>query len=126
ALVLCGLTAVAATQSGGVIIPKHVEGDFAVDTRLLTGSSLQETIAATQQCSRILLDSFPEVEKVVTKIGSSEIPTDPMPIEASDMMVILKPKSQWVSARSFDELAERMYAALSQAVPGVTFGFQFP
>nr|BAL55647.1 CzcA family heavy metal efflux protein [uncultured Bacteroidetes bacterium] len=126
ALVLFGLSAVAATQLGGEFIPKLEEGDFAVDTRLLTGSSLQETIAATQQCSRILLDSFPEVEKVVTKIGSSEIPTDPMPIEASDMMVILKPKSQWERARSFDELAERMYAALSQSVPGVTFGFQFP
>ncbi|RMF35785.1 MAG: CusA/CzcA family heavy metal efflux RND transporter, partial [Chlorobiota bacterium] len=126
ALVLFGLSAVAATQLGGEFIPKLEEGDFAVDTRLLIGSSLQETIAATQQCSRILLDSFPEVEKVVTKIGNSEIPTDPMPIEASDMMVILKPKRQWVRARSFDELAERMYAALSQAIPGVTFGFQFP
>ncbi|GIV49578.1 MAG: acriflavine resistance protein B [Candidatus Kapaibacterium sp.] len=126
AVVLFGLSAVAATQLGGEFIPKLEEGDFAVDTRLLTGSSLQETIAATQQCSRILLDSFPEVEKVVTKIGSSEIPTDPMPIEASDMMVILKPKRQWVSARSFDELAERMYTVLSQAIPGVTFGFQFP
>lgn len=125
-LMLCGLAALAATQLGGEFIPKLEEGDFAVDTRLLTGSSLQETIAATQQCSRILLDSFPEVEKVVTKIGSSEIPTDPMPIEAADLMVILKPKSQWISARSFDELAERMYAALSQAIPGVTFGFQFP
>jgi len=126
AVLLLGITAVAATQLGGEFIPKLEEGDFAVDTRLLTGSSLRTTIATTQQCSRILIDSFPEVEKVVTKIGSAEIPTDPMPIEASDMMVILKPKSEWKNAKSFDELAERMHAVLTQSVPGVMFGFQFP
>ncbi|MBS1512217.1 MAG: CusA/CzcA family heavy metal efflux RND transporter [Bacteroidetes bacterium] len=110
---------------GGEFIPKLEEGDFAVDTRVLTGSSLPTTIKSTQQASHILLHRFPEVEKVVTKIGSGEIPTDPMPIEASDMMVVLKPKSQWTSAKSFDELAEKMSAALND-VPGITAGFQFP
>lgn len=110
---------------GGEFIPELEEGDFAVDTRVLTGSNLGTTIASTQQTAKILLQRFPEVEKVVTKIGSGEIPTDPMPIEASDMMVILKDKKQWTSARTFDELAEKMGAAL-QDVPGVTTGFQFP
>lgn len=110
---------------GGEFIPKLEEGDFAVDTRVLTGSSLTTTIKTTQQCANILLDKFPEVEKVVTKIGSGEIPTDPMPIEASDMMVILKPKKEWTSAHSFDELAGKMSNALA-SVPGVTAGFQFP
>lgn len=112
-------------RMGGEFIPELEEGDFAVDTRVLTGSSLTTTIKATQQTSAILLHRFPEVEKVVTKIGSGEIPTDPMPMEASDMMVILKPKSEWTSASSFDELAEKMSQAVSE-VPGVTTGFQFP
>lgn len=110
---------------GGEFIPKLEEGDFAVDTRVLTGSSLTTTIQATQQTAGILLEQFPEVEKVVTKIGSGEIPTDPMPLEASDMMVILKPKKEWTSASSFDELAEKMSQALED-IPGVTAGFQFP
>ncbi len=86
---------------GGEFIPQIEEGDFAVETRLLTGSNLNNTIKYTQQASHILLNKFPEVEKVVTKIGSAEIPTDPMPFEAGDMMVILKPKKEWTSATSF-------------------------
>lgn len=112
-------------RMGGEFIPKLEEGDFAVDTRLLTGSSLSQTIESTQQSAGILLKRFPEVEKVVTKIGSGEIPTDPMPIEASDMMVILKDKSEWTSAKTFDELADKMSKALED-VPGITAGFQYP
>ncbi|MBP6810306.1 MAG: CusA/CzcA family heavy metal efflux RND transporter [Saprospiraceae bacterium] len=110
---------------GGEFIPELEEGDFAVDTRVLTGSNLNTTIEATQKTAGVLLKNFPEVQKVVTKIGSGEIPTDPMPIEASDMMVILKDKKEWTSAKSFDELAQKMSAKI-QAIPGVTAGFQFP
>jgi len=113
------------TTLGGEFIPALEEGDFAVDTRVLAGSSLQTTIDNTQKAAHILKTQFPEVEKVVTKIGSGEVPTDPMPMEASDMMVILKPKKEWVSAKTFDELSEKMGKAL-QAIPGVTAGFQFP
>ena len=113
------------TSLGGEFIPALEEGDFAVDTRVLTGSSLNTTITSTQQAAHILKTQFPEVEKVVTKIGSGEVPTDPMPMEASDMMVILKPKDEWTSAKTFNELAEKMGKAL-EAVPGVTAGFQFP
>ncbi len=51
---------------GGEFIPELEEGDFAVDTRVLTGSSLTTTIAATQKTAGVLLHNFPEVEKVVT------------------------------------------------------------
>lgn len=118
-------TVVTFSRMGGEFIPQLDEGDFAVDTRTLTGSSLSETVEATLKGERILLRQFPEVEQVVAKIGSGEIPTDPMPIEAADMMVILKPKAQWTSATTRDELAEKMADALS-VVPGVTFGFQQP
>jgi cobalt-zinc-cadmium resistance protein CzcA len=125
AAILFGIAVWMLVNMGGEFIPKLEEGDFAVDTRVLTGSSLTTTINSTQQASHILLQKFPEVEKVVTKIGSGEIPTDPMSMDASDMMVILKPKKQWVSAKSFDELAEKMSKALED-VPGITAGFQFP
>ena len=113
------------TQLGGEFIPELEEGDLAVDTRVMTGSNLNTTIAATTQTAAILKQKFPEVIKVVTKIGSGEIPTDPMPIEASDMMVILKDKSEWTSAKSFDELTEKMSLELRK-IPGITAGFQYP
>jgi cobalt-zinc-cadmium resistance protein CzcA len=112
-------------RMGGEFIPQLDEGDFAVDTRTLTGSSLSETVDATLKAERILLKQFPEVEQVVAKIGAGEIPTDPMPIEAADQMVILKPKDQWTSATTRDELMGKMAEALS-VIPGVTFGFQQP
>lgn len=113
------------TFLGGEFIPALEEGDFAVDTRVLTGSNLKTTIENTQKAAHILKNRFPEVEKVVTKIGSGEVPTDPMPMEASDMMVILKDKSEWKSAKTFNELAEKMGGALDD-IPGITASFQFP
>jgi len=113
------------TTLGGEFIPALEEGDFAIEMRVLTGSNLNTSIAASKAASHILISQFPEVEKIVTKIGSGEIPTDPMPMEASDLMVILKDKKEWKSATTFNELAEKMGNALKD-VPGVTFGFQYP
>ncbi|MBN8718001.1 MAG: CusA/CzcA family heavy metal efflux RND transporter [Sediminibacterium magnilacihabitans] len=113
------------SRMGGEFIPKLEEGDFAVETRVLTGSNITTSVNTLLKASQILKARFPEVEKVVGKNGSSEIPTDPMPIEASDLMIILKDKSTWTSAKTFDELSEKMQAAL-QEIPGVTFGFQYP
>lgn len=114
------------TRLGGEFIPTLPEGDFAVDTRVLTGSNLKTSTDAVQQASKILLEKFPEVEKVVGKTGSSEIPTDPMPIDASDMMVILKPRDEWTSAKTYDDLAEKMTDELKQNTLGTTFSFQYP
>ncbi|MBK9566264.1 MAG: efflux RND transporter permease subunit [Saprospiraceae bacterium] len=113
------------SRLGGEFIPALEEGDFAVDTRVLTGSNLNTTVEFTQKAAHILLTRFPEVEKVVTKIGSGEVPTDPMPMEASDMMVIMKPKKEWKNAKTFDEMAEKMSKELED-VPGITAGFQYP
>lgn len=113
------------TQLGGEFIPSLPEGDFAVETRVLPGSNLSTSMNAVSTGARILREKFPEVIEVVGKTGSSEIPTDPMPIDASDMMVILKDKSEWTSAKTYPELEEKMSREL-EAVPGVTFGFQYP
>jgi cobalt-zinc-cadmium resistance protein CzcA len=110
---------------GGEFIPALEEGDFAVETRLLTGSNLFSSIEYTQKAAGIIKRQFPEVEKVVTKIGSGEIPNDPMPIEAADLMIIMKDKKEWTSASTFPEMAEKMSNAMKQ-VPGITVGFQYP
>lgn len=110
---------------GAEFIPTLEEGDFAIETRLPTGSSLTSTIGATQKASGILLRQFPEVISVTGKIGTSEIPVDPMPIETCDLIVSLKDRSEWNSAASREELAEKMGAALA-VIPGVSFGFQQP
>lgn len=111
---------------GSEFIPTLEEGDFAVETRVLTGSSLSQTIEATTRAAKVLKANFPEVKEVIGKIGSGEIPTDPMPIEAGDLMIILKDKGDWTSASTREELAEKMQAKLEQYIPGVTFGFQQP
>ncbi|MES2691016.1 MAG: efflux RND transporter permease subunit [Bacteroidota bacterium] len=126
ALILFAWSLFLFTRLGAEFIPSLDEGDFAVETRVLTGSSLSETVDASTKAAKILLKKFPdEVKEIVGKIGSSEIPTDPMPIEACDLMVMLKPKNEWTKAGNKDELAEQMTEAL-EAVPGVSFGFQQP
>ncbi|MCD8540847.1 MAG: CusA/CzcA family heavy metal efflux RND transporter, partial [Leadbetterella sp.] len=113
------------SRMGGEFVPSLEEGDFAVEMRILPGSNISTTIEQTRKAAGILLNRFPEVEKVVTKIGSAEIPTEPMPMDAGDMIVVLKPKKEWTSASSFPELSEKMSKAL-EVLPGLTTGFQFP
>lgn len=113
------------SQMGGEFIPQLEEGDFAVETRIMTGSNLQTMVDMVTKASRIIKKEYPEVEKVVTKIGSGEVPTDPMPIEAADMMIILKDKHEWTSASTFPELADKMKASL-EVIPGLQLGFQYP
>lgn len=125
AIILLGISIYLLSKMGGEFIPELEEGDFAVEARLITGSSLTQTISTTTKAADILLKNFAEVEKVVTKIGSGEIPTDPMPLEAADLMVILKPKKEWTNAKSFDELAEKMGNKLKE-LPELATGFQFP
>ena len=114
------------SRLGGEFIPSLPEGDFAVDTRVLPGSNLKTSTDAVQKSSKILMKKFPEIEKIVGKTGSSEIPTDPMPIDASDMMIILKPRAEWTSAKTYNELAEKMSAELKKNLVGVTYSFQYP
>ncbi len=123
-LLLFAFSLLIASTLGGEFIPELEEGDFAIDARMMTGTTLSETVNATSKAAHEL-QKFPEVEKVVTRIGASEIPTDPMPIEMTDIIVNLKPKKEWTSASSYDELANKMSAAIN-TVPGLTGGFQYP
>lgn len=125
-LIVFGLSLGVFSKLGGEFLPELDEGDFAVETRTLPGSSLTETINATLKGEKVLLENFPEVEKVIGKIGASEIPTDPMPLEGADMMVIMKDKSEWVTASSKHEMIEKMQRKLEEQAPGIWFGFQHP
>ncbi|MBU3699435.1 MAG: CusA/CzcA family heavy metal efflux RND transporter [Candidatus Kapabacteria bacterium] len=110
---------------GGEFIPQLDEGDFAVEMRLATGQSLAASIDRAKRAAAILEERFPEVERVVGKIGTSEIPLDPMPMESGDLIIVLKDKHEWTSAASREELAAKMQKALED-IPGVEFSFQQP
>lgn len=110
---------------GGEFIPTLDEGDVATHLIIASGSSLSQEVEATSKAERILKSKFPEVKMIVTKIGSAEIPTDPMPVEAGDMIILLKDRSEWTSADSKEELMEKMEEALND-IPGVTTEFSQP
>jgi len=107
------------SKMGGEFIPTLAEGDFAFHCILSQGTSLSQSIETSMQASRIIKE-FDEVKMVVGKTGSAEVPTDPMPPEASDMMVILKPQSEWKRDISYEELADEIYEKLEN-IPGVFF-----
>lgn len=109
---------------GGEFIPELDEGDFATTFAIRQGSSLPQSIETATQLEKIV-KQFPEVKEVVTKIGSSEIPTDPMPIESGDMIMVLKDRKEWTTAKDKEELAEKMNEKMS-IIPGVNLSFQQP
>lgn len=113
-------------RMGGEFIPTLDEGDFAVETRLITGSSLSQSIETNLKTADVLLKNFPEVNSVIGKIGTSEIPTDPMSIEVTDLIITLKDKDEWTTAETREELAEKMSEKLEEELPGVLYGFQQP
>jgi cobalt-zinc-cadmium resistance protein CzcA len=113
AILLFAFSVFVFTRMGGEFIPTLEEGDFSVGLFMPQGTSLSQTLKTYSQAEKILKDKFPEVEQVVSHIGSSEIPTDPMPIEGGDMFVALKDKSQWTSANTREELMEKMEKELS-------------
>ncbi|MFD2287145.1 CusA/CzcA family heavy metal efflux RND transporter [Pedobacter petrophilus] len=125
AIGLFTITVFAFGRMGAEFIPQLDEGDFAVETRVPVGSSINQMIDVSKKAQDILLKNYPEVKQVVNKIGSGEIPTDPMPIEAGDMVVTLKSKDDWESAGSREELIEKMQKSLS-VIPNATFSFQQP
>lgn len=126
AMALFAVSAFLFTRMGGEFIPTLQEGDFSIETRVLTGSSLSETVDAVGKTANVLLKEFPdEIKEVVGKIGAAEIATDPMPIEACDLIVVLKDRKEWKKASRQSELAEKMAGSL-EAIPGVTYGFQQP
>jgi cobalt-zinc-cadmium resistance protein CzcA len=113
------------SRLGGEFIPQLEEGDLAAGVITLQGGSLSNTIAQVEKANTILKQNFPEIKHTVCKIGAGEIPTDPTPMETGDYIITLKPKSEWVSAKTREELVEKMQEALIP-LAGVKFEFQQP
>lgn len=110
---------------GAEFIPDLDEGDLAMQMTNPSGCSLEQSIRSSTMAEKILIDNFPEVKHVISKIGTAEVPTDPMAIEDADIMITLKPRKEWVSAHSRTELIDKMKASLT-VIPGVAFEFTQP
>ena len=125
ALLLLTLATILFGTMGSEFVPTLDEGDFVIQPILKTGTSLSKTVEITTRIEKILLENFPEVKQVVTRIGAAEVPTDPMSMEESDVIIILKPKKEWVSGDTKDELAEKFKEALA-IIPGMEVEFTQP
>lgn len=112
------------SRMGGEFVPTLDEGDFVIQPALKTGTTLSNTVDLTTKMEKILL-RFPEVDQVVSRIGAAEIPTDPMSMEESDVIIKLTPKKTWTTAETKDELADHFKAAL-QEIPGIDYEFTQP
>jgi len=113
------------SSMGAEFVPTLDEGDFVIQPVLKTGTSLAKTVETTTKIEQILLDQFPEVKQVVSRIGAAEVPTDPMSMEESDVIISLAPKDEWVSAETKDELADKFKEALA-VIPGMEVEFTQP
>ena len=125
ALLLLTMSIFLFTTMGGEFVPTLDEGDFVIQPILKTGTSLSKTIETTTRIEKILLNEFPEVEQVVTRIGAAEVPTDPMSMEETDVIITLKPKKDWVTASTKDALADKFKEALA-VIPGMEVEFTQP
>lgn len=113
------------SRLGGEFIPQLEEGDLAAGVITLQGGSLSNTVEMVQKANKILLSNFPEIKHTVCKIGAGEIPTDPTPMETGDYIITLKPKKEWTTAKTREELVEKMEEKLV-TLAGVKFEFQQP
>jgi heavy metal efflux system protein len=124
-MVVVVFSAVIYSRMGGEFLPILEEGDLAMQMTIPPGSSLSQSVIQTTRAENILLDNFPEVEQVVSKIGTAEVPTDPMAVEDADIMIVLKDKKEWVSARKREDLIEMMKEELS-VITAASFEFTQP
>lgn len=110
---------------GSEFIPRLDEGALAVQMQQLPSISLTQSIANGTAAEKIL-KSFPEVTRVVSKIGRAEVATDPMGVETADIYVGLKPRSELPTSFDRDDLITRMKAKLESGVPQAVFSFSQP
>ena len=111
---------------GGEFIPTIEEGDLAINATIMTGSSLSQMVKTTTEYEKILKAKFPEIKTIVSKIGSGEIPTDPMPIESADLIIVLKDKSEWTGDyENWEDLANAMKEEM-ETIPGANIEVSQP
>lgn len=115
------------THLGSEFVPKFDEGDLTLEVkRRITNVSLSEAVVISGKVEKLLKDKFPdEVVTVVSKIGSAEIATDPTGADISDLVIKLKPQSQWKAVKTRDELISSMEEELAN-IPGMDYSFSQP
>ena len=107
-----------APNLGSEFVPKLSEGALAINVVRLAGTDLDESIRINTEMEKAVLKNFPaEVEHVWSRIGSAEVATDPMGVELTDMFITLKPRNQWINAKTQDELTELIQKTLRE-IPG--------
>ena len=109
---------------GTEFLPTLDEGAISIKLARLPSISLPQSIELAGRVERIV-KQFPEVIDVVSRTGRADIASDPEGVDASDVTVTLKPREQWTTAKTKDELVEKMRAAVAQ-VPGVAASFTQP
>lgn len=109
---------------GTEFLPSLDEGSIAVQTFRIPSISLPQSLELQTRAEKIL-KQFPEVIDVVSKTGRADIASDPMGVELSDVIVTLQPREKWTTAKSKEELVEKMRNALAE-LPGVASSFSQP
>lgn len=113
-----------ASQFGGEFVPKLDEGDLAIQATRLPSVSLEASLEMTRSIERVLKE-FPEVLTVISKTGRPEIANDPMGVHQTDIIVRLKPPSEWRFANK-GALITAMEKALREQVPTNIYSFTQP
>jgi cobalt-zinc-cadmium resistance protein CzcA len=122
--VLLLLTVIVFTRIGSIFMPTMDEGDVIVQLEKLPSISLEQSVALDGQVQKNLLKNVPEIETIVSRVGSDELGLDPMGLNETDTFLVLKPKDEW-RMQSKDELIESIRAVMEKT-PGIAFGFTQP
>lgn len=109
---------------GTEFMPQLDEGALLIETRRLPSVSLTQSVEIATMVEKVVRE-FPEVETVVTKLGRPDLATEAMGVYQGDVYVILKPKEQWTTVRTKEELIEKLDEKLKD-VPGVVYNFTQP
>ena len=113
------------SRLGSEFVPSLDEGDIAIQALRAPGTSLSQSVEMQKDVEK-LLKTFPEVNTVISRIGTAEVATDAMPPNIADTYVLLKPKKQWPKPRKTkEELIEKMEIAL-ETLPGNNYEFSQP
>jgi cobalt-zinc-cadmium resistance protein CzcA len=109
---------------GTEFIPRMDEGYLTPQVIRLPSVSVSQSVEIERQAQQVMMQ-FPEVTAVVSKIGAAEIATDPMGPNISDPIVVLKPRSEWKTVRTTEELVEKMRTELAK-IPGIGINLTQP
>ncbi len=121
---LFAVTILVFSQIGSTFMPTLDEGDIIVQLEKLPSITLQDSVDLDIRVQKNILEHIPEVETVVSRVGTDELGLDPMSLNDTDTFLILKPKDQW-QAESKEALIEKIRGIMSHT-PGISFGFTQP